>query len=468
MNKILIAVFLFCATSLFSQERRLALVIGNGEYEQGGVLRNPVNDARAMKAALARTGFVVLDHYNLDQGDMKRAIDDFGLKLRGYDVGLFFYAGHGIQSDGLNYFIPVDANLIAEQDIEYDCVPANRVLGKMDASNADVKIMILDACRNNPFERGWHRSSNGQGLAFMTAPSGTLIAYATAPGSIASDGTGENGLYTEAILESMAIPEFTIIELFQNVRNLVSRRSHEQQIPWESTSLVGNFYFAPGAAVRAASQTTARVTETPVTTEMTVSEAFEPPVSSNEGSFSDARDDRTYRWIRIGEQVWMAENLSYDAGVGSWYYDEDERYGKNFGRLYNFETASGACPDGWHLPSDEEWKTLELHLGMSLQESDAAGYHGVDEGKKLKSTNGWIKGGNGSNESGFNAKPGGFRSDDGKFVSTDRYATFWSSSPYNQKTAWYRLLGFHRDRIGRVKELKTYSYSVRCLKDTTE
>jgi hypothetical protein len=223
-------------------EKRIALVIGNGNY-LSSTLANPENDARAMKAALQSVGFIVMEYENLTQSQMKKAMDTFGDKLKGYEVGLFFYAGHGIQSKGYNYLIPVDTQLKSEEDAEYDCVQADRMLALMEASGAKVNILILDACRNNPFERSWTRSATGRGLAFMNAPSGTLIAYATSPGSTASDGSGNNGLYTSAILESIKIPNITILEMFQNVRNIVTKKSNNQQTPWESTSLTGNFYF---------------------------------------------------------------------------------------------------------------------------------------------------------------------------------------------------------------------------------
>lgn len=240
---ILLLISIILAVNVSSQEKRLALLIGNSEYEHGDKLRNPVNDAFAMEKALAKAGFEVQVYYNLSQGEMKKAIDDFGLKLSSYDVGLFFYAGHGVQSKGFNYLIPVDAKLIDERQIEYDCVQANRVLSFMETSGSGVNMVILDACRNNPFERGWERSASGKGLAFMDAPTGTLIAYATAPGSTASDGIRKNGLYTEAILESIKIPNITAIKMFQNVRGLVTERSNNQQTPWEATSLTGDFYF---------------------------------------------------------------------------------------------------------------------------------------------------------------------------------------------------------------------------------
>jgi WD40 repeat protein len=225
-----------------ASQKRLALIIGNGSYS-GSTLANPENDARDMKNALQKFDFDVLMYENLGQSMMKKAMDEFGEKLKGYDVGLFFYAGHGIQSKGYNYLIPVDAELKSESQVEYDCVQADRILALMEESGTTVNIIILDACRNNPFERSWTRSANSRGLAFMNAPSGSLIAYATAPGSTASDGSGKNGLYTSAILESINIPDLNILQIFQNVRSLVSDRSQGLQIPWESTSLTGDFFF---------------------------------------------------------------------------------------------------------------------------------------------------------------------------------------------------------------------------------
>lgn len=244
-----LAVIALLPINLFSQnpdstqpQKRIALIIGNGNYISS-VLPNPENDAKAMKIALESLGFTVMKYENLRQIDMKRAIDEFGASLKNYEVGLFFYAGHGIQSKGNNYLIPVDAELKSEEDVELNCVEANRVLVKMEASGSKVNIVILDACRNNPFERSWTRASNGKGLAFMDAPGGTLIAYSTSPGRTASDGSGNNSPYTSAILESIRVPDITIIEMFQNVRSIVSQKSDKQQIPWESTSLTGNFYF---------------------------------------------------------------------------------------------------------------------------------------------------------------------------------------------------------------------------------
>jgi hypothetical protein len=221
----------------------LALCIGNGNYVHGGILANPENDAGAIAEALTRLGYKVMLYRNIGQNEMKRAIDEFGSELKNYTVGLFFYAGHGIQSKGVNYLIPVDARITSESDVEYTCVDAGRVLGKMEGAGSKTNIIILDACRNNPFERSWTRSTEGKGLAVMDAPIGSLIGFATSPGSTASDGSGKNGLYTSAILSTISEPGITIIELFQRVRKIVRESSEGKQVPWESTSLEGNYYF---------------------------------------------------------------------------------------------------------------------------------------------------------------------------------------------------------------------------------
>jgi uncharacterized caspase-like protein len=256
----IIVVSLLLARPSFAQERaimrqdavksavsssggRLALLIGNSAYTHGGNLKNPVNDVRDMKAALEELGFRVIKVENCTQRSMKEAVDDFGEELRGHEVGLFFYAGHGVQVGGENYLIPVDAKLQSEKVVEYDCVRADRVLAMMEGAGSNTNIVILDACRDNPFERSWRRGAAGRGLAFMHAPSGALVAYATAPGKTAGDGTGRNGVYTAALLDHVKTAGLTIEQMFKRVRVTVEERTNKAQTPWESTSLRGDFYF---------------------------------------------------------------------------------------------------------------------------------------------------------------------------------------------------------------------------------
>ncbi len=221
--------------------QRVALVIGNSDYDAGPLL-NPENDARSMAKALRATDFEVLEHINLEnQADMKRAIREFGRKIQNGGVGLFYYAGHGIQVDGKNYLVPTKAQIYAEEEVEYESVDVGFVLSQMEIARNRMNILILDACRNNPFARSWRSSATG--LAFINAPAGTLIAYSTAPGSVASDGTGSNGLYTEKLLKQIRRRGLKIEDVFKNVRSDVLNESNRMQTPWESSSLVGDFYF---------------------------------------------------------------------------------------------------------------------------------------------------------------------------------------------------------------------------------
>ncbi|HER09350.1 MAG TPA: hypothetical protein ENO20_10630 [Bacteroides sp.] len=459
MKKLLSLLMVFFAIAGFSQEKRIALVIGNSAYKHGGVLRNPVNDAMSMKKTLTRAGFEVMDYYNLSQGEMKAAIDEFGMKLRGYQVGLFFFAGHGIQTKGDNYLIPVDAMLQNEMQVEYDCVRADRVLAHMDASRADVNIVILDACRNNPFERSWNRSGAGKGLAFMNAPTGTLIAYATAPGSVASDGTGMNGLYTESILENLMIPDISILEMFQLVRKSVSQKSNYQQTPWESTSLVGNFYFHRSNMATA----TSGHTDQPIRQFDSNIQPEENFMNATSGKFIDIRDKEDYSWIRIGDQIWMAENLNHRTSEGSMVYGDQP---PQFGRLYNWEAAKDACPDGWHLPTDQEWMELEMHLGMSKSEHAAEGYRGKNVGGQLKETgtSHWDRPNKGAtNTTGFRALPGGYGSSN-TISNVGSMGYFWTSTEKDLTAAWYRRLFDYSGEIERDYRKKTDMFSVRCVR----
>jgi tetratricopeptide (TPR) repeat protein len=242
---IIFSIFLLFVSSNVSasEGNRLALLIGNSNYKYAGNLDNPINDVRAIKKVLEQLGFTVLKYEDCSQNTMKRAIDKFGRQLKTKDVGLFFYAGHGVQVDGYNYLLPINAKLENENDAEYDCVRAGRILAKMESAGSKTNIVILDACRANPFERAWRRGEKGSGLAFMNAPSGSLIAYSTAPGKTALDGGGKNSPYTTAILQHIDEPNITVLQMFQRVRSTVMRLSLNKQIPWESTSLSGDFYF---------------------------------------------------------------------------------------------------------------------------------------------------------------------------------------------------------------------------------
>ncbi|WP_300454887.1 caspase family protein [Accumulibacter sp.] len=231
-------------TPASAAERRVALVIGNAKYKEAP-LTNPVNDARDMAAALQRTGFEVIVALDATQKEMNRAIARFGDRLTADSVALFYYAGHGMQVRGKNYLIPIDAEIKSESSVRVESVDVDGVLDQL--STSDLNVVILDACRNNPFERRANRSVGAAGLAQMEAPKGSLIAYATAPGRTAADGEGRNGLYTQALLKYVQEPGLTIEQVFKNVRREVAKATRDGQIPWESSSMTGDFYFMPGS-----------------------------------------------------------------------------------------------------------------------------------------------------------------------------------------------------------------------------
>jgi hypothetical protein len=233
------------ARPVAAQEQRVALVIGNNAYKEAP-LTNPVNDAKAMADALREAGFAVTLRTDITHREFLGALRDFGDALRKGGVGIFYFAGHGMQIKGRNYLIPAGATIEREDEVAYAAVDAQAVLDKMEAAGNATNLMILDACRNNPFARSFR--SSVQGLAQMEAPLGTLVAFATAPGAVASDGTGQNGLYTQHLLQAMRVPGVKVEDVFKQTRAAVRRDSQGKQIPWESTSMEGDFYFVPARA----------------------------------------------------------------------------------------------------------------------------------------------------------------------------------------------------------------------------
>jgi len=227
---------------------RQALVIGNSKYTHTGPLRNPANDAEAISSTLKQLGFNVMTLTDADQRQMDQAIRKFGADLRGSNgVGLFYFAGHGMQIEGENYLLPTDINPSNEFDVTYDAVPVGKLLGQMEVAGNGMNVVILDACRNNPFARSFRSSSRG--LAQVIAPTGSFISYATAPGDVAADGEGDNGLFTEKLLQHMITPGLRLEEVFKRVRADVQQDSSNKQVPWDSSSVTGDFFFVPAEGV---------------------------------------------------------------------------------------------------------------------------------------------------------------------------------------------------------------------------
>jgi uncharacterized caspase-like protein len=225
-------------------EPRIALIIGNSDYSNARLqLTNPARDATAMQRALRSAGFETVLKLNARRLDFYRAVDDFGARI-GRDphaVGLFYFAGHGVQADGSNFLIPVDAQIDSDADLEANAFDVARVLRAMKSAHNDMNIVILDACRDNPLPR---TRGVGRGLARMDAPSGTFIAYAAGPGQVADDGgKGGNGVFTAEMINAMAEPNVPLEQIFKKVIAGVRADTHGRQEPWSEASLQGNFYF---------------------------------------------------------------------------------------------------------------------------------------------------------------------------------------------------------------------------------
>jgi uncharacterized caspase-like protein len=225
-------------------QTRLALVIGNSNYRAVTPLPNPVNDAKAVAAELKTAAFDVTQALDVSQADMRRAIKDFAAKIaaKGEDtVALVYYAGHGVQVDGENFLVPIDARIQGEGDIPKEAVRLADVMSALAAVPSKVRIVILDACRNNPFAT----TKQTRGLAIVDAPTGSIVAYSTAPGTEATDGAGAHSPYTSAFIEVAQQPRLQIEQLFKQVRLKVHEATKGQQTPWESSSLTSDFWFLP-------------------------------------------------------------------------------------------------------------------------------------------------------------------------------------------------------------------------------
>ncbi|HET9652336.1 MAG TPA: caspase family protein, partial [Usitatibacter sp.] len=215
--------------------------------------RNAVNDAHDLGEALKELGFQVIVRENASRKDMIDGIREFGQALEGAQTALFFYAGHAMQFKDRNYLIPIDAAMGSEEDVTFFSVEIGQVFDRMDRARTRFNFILLDACRDNPFASSFRVSSSG--LAQMSAPSGTLIAYATAPGSVAADGGGRNGIYTKHILQNIKAPDLPAEIMFKRVREGVERETRRLQTPWDSSSLKGDFTFNPTAQAAAAGPT---------------------------------------------------------------------------------------------------------------------------------------------------------------------------------------------------------------------
>jgi hypothetical protein len=243
---LLAAIWAFLGSPAYA-EKRVALVIGNSAYQHAVQLANPDNDARLMADTLLKLGFFVVGggaKLDLDKAGFDAALTDFGKELNGADVALFYYAGHGIETHGLNYLVPIDTNPVDEGDVLAQGVGLAGILDQIEKGSAKINILLLDACRDNPFRDSGVRTAKG-GLAQMEAPPGTLISFATQPRSVALDGANGDSPYTRALAETIQHPGYGLFKTFNEVGLKVEKATHGSQLPWVSLSPIsGNFYFA--------------------------------------------------------------------------------------------------------------------------------------------------------------------------------------------------------------------------------
>jgi len=248
VSRWMVAALLLCAGmgSAARAEKRVALVIGNSAYRTVPALPNPVADARLMSDTLTSLGFFVVGggaKLDLDKAGFDDALREFGEELAGADAALFYFAGHGVETHGLNFLVPVDAHPSDEGDVLAQTIGLAGILDQMEKSGARINLLLLDACRDNPFRGQGVRSTGG--LAQMQAPPGTLISFATQPRSVSLDGDDGHSPYTAALAATMQQPGFGLFKTFNEVGLAVEKATHGAQLPWVSSSPIsGSFYFA--------------------------------------------------------------------------------------------------------------------------------------------------------------------------------------------------------------------------------
>lgn len=338
---IIISLLSWAALSHAAAEKRTALVIGNGRYASSP-LGNPVNDATDMAQTLKRLGFDVTLKKNASRRPMEEAIREFGSRLKKRKgVGLFFYAGHGLQINGANYLIPVGARIDRESDVQFEAVNVERILAEMAEADNGLNIVMLDACRDNPYRSGFRSASRGLAV-ISNAPTGTFISYSTAPGQVARDGSGRNSPYTSALLQTITEPGLTIEDVFKGVRQKI--RKETGQVPWELSSLEGKFYFVPGKAGRSGD------TE-PVSKKVS---AVEKPAAKKRPPVSAARETR-----RDGRFIAYSDGTVLDTWTNLMWAARDNGSDISWAIAKSYcENHRGGGHEDWRMPTQEELAAL--------------------------------------------------------------------------------------------------------------
>jgi uncharacterized protein (TIGR02145 family) len=469
-----VILFLFLTPCLgFSQSnepKRLALVIGIKNYAFIPPLQNTLNDARDMAATLKLKGFQVVELYDPQtKRQMQEAIISYFKLLQDNPngAGMLFYSGHGMQVDGSNYLIPVQANPQIKADLDDQCLNMDYVMRAIEQAGNPLNIFVLDACRNNPF-RGFDRSTE-KGLSMVSSPKGSYIVFATKPGSVASDGTSGNGLFTSKLLKYMNAEGLNIEQVFKKVAADVATESNDAQRPWIASDYTGDFYFTPGnpqnplIAEPAIIQTKTRINNT-----------------ADESASFGYKDASGVKGIVIDNQQWANKNLNVDhfsngtkimeakteaewrnahnAGLPAWcYFNNDPAHGEVYGKLYNWYAVTDPrklCPADWHIPTDDEWTKLADAIGKG-------------SAVKLKSTERWATGKNGSDAYEFTGLPAASRTFKGEFSALDEQANWWSSTEEGTNIYWalYRNINYKASELFKAYTAKGSGFSVRCVKD---
>jgi len=490
-------------------EQRIALIIGNANYPgmnslcfNNGICP-PVNDAHDMEKALKGLGFEVIQKTDLDLKNMEGTIDDFGVKLRTgkYSAALVHFSGHGSEVGGQNYLYPLDASPKSESDTRYECVNVNKILGKLDVDQVETRILLLDACRNNPFEKAWNRSSSEKGLGYINAPDNTFIGFATKPNTTASNlsANGRNGLYTEAILKHIKNPNLTIDELFTKVAQTVKQtaednRNIKRQVPFKLSSLSSSFSFASGKTSSSTSSMDSdgdglvdSVDKCPyekgpiaqdgcpdrdsdndgILDKYDECPTKKGPASNNgcpetnTGTFIDARDGQSYTWKKMKDgKKWMTQNLNYEIS-DSYCYDDEESNCAQYGRLYIWAAAKKACPKGWHLPSDDEWWEMVNKYGKVCNLYRCGKKKNKRKGAGKDVYKALIKEGS----SGFTALLGGIRYRFDGFGGLSSYGKYWSATKRGTGALKYE---FKDSDIVNRKRSYDYSGGLSCRENASQ
>jgi uncharacterized protein (TIGR02145 family) len=472
-----VSAFLFVfGHNVLAQQAKYALVIGVKSYQYVAPLQNSLNDAQDMATTLKTKGFTVVELYD---PATKRAMQDAILKYfklleaQPDAAGLVFYSGHGMQVKGINYLIPTQADPQIEADLDDQCVNMDYVMRAIEQAGNGLNIFVLDACRNNPF-RSFSRSAD-KGLSMVETPKGSYIVYATKPGSVASDGTGRNGLFTSKLLQYINTEGLNIEQVFKRTAHDVAAASSDAQRPWIASDYTGDFFFTPGEGTII----TQPIIEPTARNEKTLPDSRSSPAALFDYGYGTA-DAST---VTVKTQVWLGKNLNVDHFANgdlipeaktnaewkratetqqpAWcYYDNDPANGLIYGRIYNGYAVSdprGLAPVGWHVSSDAEWTVVTNNFG------DA-----TTAGISLKSNHGWKNNGNGDNSSGIAGLPGGFRYSNGPFNFLGKSSGWWCSSEAGSSGAWTRGLNhgsYGSGKVSRVGMNKGSGFYVRCLRD---